>query len=125
MASGPTWVLSSMGSLHPERRHARHQRPLELRRNPRVHDEAFGGDATLAVVDGARLNGYPHRPLDVRAGHHEEWIAPAQFQHRLLNLPARLAGHLRARRLAAGERHRFTCGSPISRSTCAEPINSV
>ena len=93
------------GVAHPQRRHARHQRPLELRGNPRVHDEALGGNATLPVVDGARLNAYPRRPFEIRTGHHDERIAPAQFQHRLLNLPARLAGHLRARRLAASERH--------------------
>src|SRR5690606_37836180 len=49
-----------------------------------VHDEPFGGDAGLAVVDGPGSYRRLDRILESGARHYDERIAPAQLEHRLL-----------------------------------------
>ena len=66
---------------HHQLGHRLHEAPLEFAGDRFFHDEALGGDAALAVVDDARLHGGAHRGVEIRAGHHDEGIAAAQFEH--------------------------------------------
>ena len=57
-----------------------------------VNDESLGGDARLAVVDHARRHRRRHSGLQVRAGHHDEGIAAAELDDRLLEILSSGAG---------------------------------
>ena len=69
------------GIADAQRLHGRDEAPLELAGDPPVDDEALGGDAGLAVVDGARLHGGRTARSEIGAGHHDEGIAAAQLEH--------------------------------------------
>ena len=79
------------------------KRRFEIGGDALVHDETLGGDAGLAVVDGAGLGGHLGGTVEIGAGHDDERVAAAQFENGLLDLPARCGRHLRAGGLAAGE----------------------
>ena len=71
-----------------------------------MHDEAFGGDARLTVVDGARFHRGRDGRFQISGRHHDERIAAAEFQHRFPNLFSGDARDAAAGGFAAGERHR-------------------
>ena len=50
------------------------------------NDEPFGRDARLPVVDDARLDRGGDSIVQVRAGHHDERVASAEFQHHFLDV---------------------------------------
>ncbi len=68
------------------------------------HDEALRRDAGLAAVDDARPDGGLDRRIKIRARRHDERIAAAKLEHRLLQCLAGDAGDLAAGVLAACER---------------------
>src|SRR3989441_13212831 len=68
-------------------------------------DEPLRRDAALAAVDQTRLRGDLRGLHEVRVLEHDERIAPAELQHRLLQVPPRLLRHLAASAIAARERH--------------------
>src|ERR671917_441675 len=71
-----------------------------------VDDDAFGVDARLAVIEGARRDGGAYGFVQVGARHRDKRVAAAELEHGLLYVPPGLARHLTAGRLAAGERRR-------------------
>ena len=87
-----------------ERRFVRGMAALEFVGDWRSDDETLGGDARLAIVDRARLDGRLHCSVEVGARQHDERVAAAQLQHCLLDARARCAGHLAAGWCTAGQR---------------------
>src|SRR5918998_315834 len=71
-----------------------------------VDDDAFGVDARLAVIEGARRDGGAYGFVQVGARHHDKRVAAAELEHGLLYVPAGLARDLPPCGLAAGERRR-------------------
>ena len=67
-------------------------------------DEALGGDAGLAVVDDAGLHGGGDGGVEIGAGHDDERIAAAEFEHNFLDALGGRDSDFDAGLLAAGER---------------------
>jgi len=89
---------------HFQALHRGDEPPLEFGINFLMHDEAFGRDARLTVIDGTGAHSRFHCFVQVSARHNNERIAPAQFKHGLLDLAASDGGHARASALAASQR---------------------
>src|SRR2546422_8491012 len=68
------------------------------------HDEPLGGDAALAAVQEPRLGRRASGLVEVRVREHDEGIAPAELEHRLLEVPAGLLGDLAPGAVRARER---------------------
>ena len=68
------------------------------------YDEALGGDARLPVVDRSRGHRGLDRFIEIRARHHDERIAAAKLQHRLLDGLSRDACDVASGGLAPGQR---------------------
>src|SRR3712207_1142058 len=90
-----------------ERRHLLHEAALELVGYLLVDDDPFRVDARLPVVERARGDGGPYGLLQIRAGHHDERVAPTQLEHARLDVLPRLFADATTSTLAAGERHRL------------------
>src|SRR2546428_11300580 len=81
--------------------------PLEEALRDTLDDyEAFRGDATLAAVDETRFHRCGRGPLEISVLEHDERIAAAELEHRLLQVSTCLLRHLAPRAVRAGERHR-------------------
>ena len=85
-----------MGSPTLSRSSPSHHAPFKLVVHPRVHDEALGGDAGLAIVDVACNDRGPHGGAQIRAGQDDERIGAAQLHDALLDVLAGLLGDLGA-----------------------------
>ena len=66
-------------------------------------DEALGGDAGLAAVDAARLDGGLDGEVEVGGRHDDEGVAAAEFEDGFFDEPAGLCSDGAACRLAAGD----------------------
>ena len=77
----------------------------EALRHAFQHNEALGGDAALTAVDETRLRCRGGGPRQIRVLEHDERIASAQLEHRLLQVPPRLRRHLAPGAVRAGESH--------------------
>ena len=82
--------------------HALDELALELVGNCFRHDEALGRDAGLTVVLNPRLDRSRNRRIQIGAGHHDERIAAAQFQHDFLDSLGGGDSDLNSRLLATG-----------------------
>ena len=69
-----------------------------------MNDKALGGDAGLAIIDDAGFDGGGGGFFEVGAGHDDEGIAAAEFQHNFLDALGGGNADLDAGLLAAGER---------------------
>src|SRR5215211_5768734 len=86
--------------------HALHEAALELVGDLLVDDDPLGVDARLPVVERARSDGSADGRLQIRRGHHDERVAPAELEYARLDVLPRLGADLPARTLAAGQRRR-------------------
>jgi hypothetical protein len=68
-----------------------------------VNDEAFRGDARLAIIDDSRLHAHGDGFLKIGAGHDDEGVATPEFEHHFLNAFCRGHADLDAGLLAASE----------------------
>ena len=68
-----------------------------------VNDEALGGDAGLAVIDGARLHADLGGFLQIRGRHDDEGVRTAKLQHGFLDFGAGGSGDGGARGLGPGQ----------------------
>ena len=73
---------------HLERPHPLHKGLLESIVERRRHDEPFGGNARLAIVDGPCLDRRVDGAIELGAGHHDERVAAAELENRLLDVLA-------------------------------------
>ena len=77
---------------------------LELVGDVLGHDEPFRRYARLPVVDHTRFDGGVDGQIQIGAGHHDEGIAAAQFEHDLLDSSRRRDAYFHTRSLAPGQR---------------------
>src|ERR1051326_2305481 len=89
---------------YDQRFHLLDKSALKLFINLTGDDEAFRGNARLAIIDRAGFDGGRNRFVEVGGRHHDERIAATEFEHCLLDLLAGDARDTRARRFAAGQR---------------------
>ena len=81
MASGPTCVASSIGSPTTSAAIASTKRRSNSAAIASSTMKRLAAMQDLAVVDDARLHGGAHRGVEIGAGHDDEGIAAAQFEH--------------------------------------------
>jgi hypothetical protein len=62
-----------------------HELLLEFEGNFFRHDKALGRNARLAVILNSRVDRGRDRRFEIGAGHHNERIAAAQFEHNFLD----------------------------------------
>ena len=89
-------------------------------------DEALGGDAALAGVLEARVDGHPRRRFEVGVGEDDERVGAAQLEHRFLErrplAPATRARPPRSLPVSVTAAMR---GSSISAGACLPGMSSV
>src|SRR5581483_6243791 len=68
-----------------------------------VDYKTLGGDAGLAVVNDPCFDGSRDRLVEVRAGHHDKWVAAAQFENNFLDSFGSRHADLNAGSLAPGK----------------------
>ena len=90
----------------PERFHLLDEHFFEFGSDALRHNESLGRDAGLAIVLDARLDCGCGGFLQVGAGHDNERIAPAEFQHNLLDSFRGSNTHLYSRTFTTRERCR-------------------
>ena len=83
--------------------HAGDEALFELGIDAVVDDEALGGDAGLAVVDAASLDGVVDGGVEVGGGEDDEGVGAAELEDGLLDEPAGLGGDGAACGLGAGD----------------------
>ena len=88
---------------HFQRFHLFHKAPFKIIVDNCANDKALGGDARLAIVDGARFYRSRYGLIEIRRRHNEERIATAQLQNSLLDFAAGDGGNAAAGRFAASE----------------------
>ena len=86
-----------------QRFHFFYEEAFEFVRDFFRDDESLGRDAGLAIVEHARLHADGDRLLQIRAFHHDKWIAAAQLQNDFLDVRCRGDADLNAGALATGE----------------------
>ena len=106
----------------PQRGHRRDEPLGELVGDRRGHDEPLGGDARLAAVERARLDGGGHRLRQIGRGHDDERIAAAELEHALLQRAAGAARDVASGAIAAGQRHRRDAIVSRMAGTCSTSI---
>ena len=91
------------GIADAEGGHAGDEAFFELGIDALVDDEALGGDAALAVVDAAGLDGVVDGGVEVGGGKDDEGVGAAELEDGLLDEPAGLCGDGAAGGLGAGD----------------------
>ena len=98
-----------------ERLHLRNKRALEFIGDFLGHDEAFCGNARLAIIDNSRFDRGLYSLIEIGARHDDERIAAAEFEHDLLDLLRRGNTDLNSRAFTARQ---CRCGnSPIGQDS--------
>ena len=100
---GPDRRTRIEGVAYLPARHGRREGLDEAIRDALDHDESLGGDTALAAVDQPRLGRGLRSPRDVRVLEHDERVAAAELEHRLLQMTTRLFRYLTPGAVAARE----------------------
>ena len=108
-----------------KRFHGGHETLLKFLGNRLRDDKSLGVDAGLAIVEDARFHGRGDRFVEIGAGHHDERVAAAEFQHDFLNALGRAHSDVIPAPSLPVSVAAATRGSLRIESTLAAPISSV